>query len=507
MGKAEHVSELIRESILTGELAGKPMLPGARKLCEHFRVSRGTMAQALAILRDEGLIESRDRSGVFIKREKGAKPQRTPLPQAKSWKKAEKIAEDIESMISEGELGVGDFLPYQKSLCVTYRVSPKTIREALRILVGRGIVQQKGTTWIVGSKLLRKMVSKMRVIAYDHIPNTVHRGLDFFVGLEKELLKHGVPISLSRIAQTPGIRNSKDKIESTGTLGLAIFNMTMWIRSKTKMNLERLRKELYDLNKYGVPVVLNRAAPVQEDFPELSLRSYQNLYPLGPVNLNAGIETMVFLHAQGHRHIGFFSYVNQSWAAERFMAFRTAAKRVGEGRLTVSLFGANADPLKPTNPFRGDAEKSFRNFNAMTAHALNGYRFCRKIPAFRALGSMVAHISLDQHIDGMISVFNKALANEEITAWICADTSVAFAAYDFLQSKGVDVPERLSLVSLGDDELTAQFRITAYDPRIDRIGYLAAHCLLGDIPIKKDKNGFVECPGQIVDRGTVGRPL
>ena len=37
------------------------------------------------------------------------------------------------------------------------------------------------------------------------------------------------------------------------------------------------------------------------------------------------------------------------------------------------------------------------------------------------------------------------------------------------------------------------------------MGYLAAHCILQDTPIRRDRNRVVECPATISERGSVKR--
>jgi hypothetical protein len=45
--------------------------------------------------------------------------------------------------------------------------------------------------------------------------------------------------------------------------------------------------------------------------------------------------------------------------------------------------------------------------------------------------------------------------------------------------------------------------ITTFNYMDGNAAYLAAHCILGDIPIKKNRRGFVEYEGQIMVRKSV----
>lgn len=54
-----------------------------------------------------------------------------------------RIAADLRRRISSGEYGPGDQLPTLPELCVAYRVSETTIRNALRLLTGEGLIESR----------------------------------------------------------------------------------------------------------------------------------------------------------------------------------------------------------------------------------------------------------------------------------------------------------------------------------------------------------------------------
>lgn len=64
--------------------------------------------------------------------------------------RVDRIANDIQKQITEGKLRPGDRLPAERSLCVTFGVGRTTIREALKILVARGVIGRKGRGTVIG---------------------------------------------------------------------------------------------------------------------------------------------------------------------------------------------------------------------------------------------------------------------------------------------------------------------------------------------------------------------
>lgn len=69
----QQVSAELRASILTGTFTPGDKLPSQAELSRHYGVARMTVQQALRILKDDGLIVSRQGSGMFV-RERMARP-------------------------------------------------------------------------------------------------------------------------------------------------------------------------------------------------------------------------------------------------------------------------------------------------------------------------------------------------------------------------------------------------------------------------------------------------
>jgi GntR family transcriptional regulator/MocR family aminotransferase len=64
--KYYYLYSAIKEDILSGTLNKNEKLPSKRSLAEHLGVSLITVETAYQMLKDEGYIESRERSGYFV---------------------------------------------------------------------------------------------------------------------------------------------------------------------------------------------------------------------------------------------------------------------------------------------------------------------------------------------------------------------------------------------------------------------------------------------------------
>ncbi len=61
------IADHLRDDIATGRVGEGQQLPSERQLMELFDASRGTIRQAIAILRSEGLVEPQHGRGVFVR--------------------------------------------------------------------------------------------------------------------------------------------------------------------------------------------------------------------------------------------------------------------------------------------------------------------------------------------------------------------------------------------------------------------------------------------------------
>lgn len=122
------VSHLLRAAILTGKFAPGDKLPSQAELSTHYGVARMTIQQALRILRDEGLIITRQGSGVFV-RERVAKPVGL-RPHIEQAFKSENVTIDFAGFTAETLHGM---LTEPLDQVRAGRLSPKSI--AIRLLL------------------------------------------------------------------------------------------------------------------------------------------------------------------------------------------------------------------------------------------------------------------------------------------------------------------------------------------------------------------------------------
>jgi GntR family transcriptional regulator len=62
----QEIAEALRHRVSTGELSAGRLLPSEAELSQHYGASRVTVRRALEVLRDEGLVDSRQGFGWFV---------------------------------------------------------------------------------------------------------------------------------------------------------------------------------------------------------------------------------------------------------------------------------------------------------------------------------------------------------------------------------------------------------------------------------------------------------
>lgn len=75
----EQIAAVIRDAISAGELRPGARISSIRRIAQEAEVAKGSVQNALAVLRDEGLVETRPGRGSFVA---DPLPPQDPPPQA-----------------------------------------------------------------------------------------------------------------------------------------------------------------------------------------------------------------------------------------------------------------------------------------------------------------------------------------------------------------------------------------------------------------------------------------
>ena len=175
-----------------------------------------------------------------------------------------------------------------------------------------------------------------------------------------------------------------------------------------------------------------------------------------------------YLLERGHRRIAFFSPFHQAlWSRRRLDTIIGMYSKAGAAEFVYPFVYDNYayqwDYLK--NQEHNEDIHTLINQYAEWKKEAHGEFFKR----FGNLGySIVKYISEWNCASGEIyekmrPLFEDALCNPEITAWVMANDFAATIAMDFLKERSIRIPEDLSIISFDNTLDAMEYQLTSYD--------------------------------------------
>jgi DNA-binding LacI/PurR family transcriptional regulator len=102
-------------------------------------------------------------------------------------------------------------------------------------------------------------------------------------------------------------------------------------------------------------------------------------------------------------------------------------------------------------------------------------------------------------------LFEKALSDRSITAWVCSSDPQALMALEFVRARGKTVPKDISVMGFDDTTDAYNNGLTSYNFDIGQAAYRMLNFIL-DPRTESRGPTVVEIPGMVVERETTGVP-
>jgi DNA-binding transcriptional regulator YhcF (GntR family) len=507
--KTETVFLNVKEKIIKGELANGDKLSSVKTLARELGVSNSTIIKAFGLLEKEKLITRINRSGVYVGIKN--KNKTTSFKNVPAKTRAQEIADSIISQIIQGDLKVGEYLTLKKVLTFKYTTSKETINKTIEILTDGKYIHKDGFRYRIGqpAKPTHRTVKNRLYV----LTNQMTAGWKFFRAsqnsffqeFELELQNYGVTsFEFLAFGDESALINAVEKTDTAGFLiNMSNFNTNLDPLEKSgisfKKTLEIIQKKLF-------PLVVDDYNNLLRLLPDIAVKSEPNTFFLGYDDYKAGEKVGAFLTSLGHKQIAYFNFGNSSGNLRRFNGVESVTRRHFNGESNIHYFQVQSEDAYwaagPSTFARTPMEKK-KHFLEAYSGLFENYQFEHTDPIEEIYPSLANRIYKDIHKKRMAPVFEKSLRIKEITAWIGTGYLDTVCAAEFLLERSIDIPNKISLIGFGDEELTMEYGITIFNFMERRAGYLAAHCILGDIPIKKNRYGFIEHEGQILVRKSV----
>jgi DNA-binding transcriptional regulator YhcF (GntR family) len=472
--------EWIEERIQKGPPGSR--LPTDPQIATRFGISVITVHRLVQRFANSGRIVRIQGKGTFI----GPLPSPSEVP-ATVKPTFQSTADLLLQLISTGACKTGQPLPSAKFLRLQFHISPAMARQAFRSLERMGFATRVGRNYFAGSDFESVVRSRGRIQVVVCNPLSDDFGTMFiddafasaYQRMERDLLNAGAGIRYVTAAE---LNAMIARWSSAGDMpqGLVFFRMDDQLLAPLRSHLSLLMKKA----KGNPPRLLMDW--VMGDFSALPSKTL--ILSRGNIQTVAARTLARHIFSQGHRSVRFcFDDSLPVWQA--YMPKWTVLKIRGE-----------------LSPF-SDAI----SFDFMVQSPQRGLSF------EKYLGSIPPEHSpqqpLDKHKPTPIAMLKNEMlftrdAAKELTRantrplWICSTSRMATAVLERAKSLGMAVPHDISILCLENDPHYLHHGFSYCGPDFDRIGYLMAHAIIGDIPIAKTTLGFIKTAGMIVEKLT-----
>ncbi len=503
---------------------------GASALGKELGVSRGVALKALQILRDRGLIDfgpgkpvsmapaqSRKGSSDPEDRSEGSFSPALSRPHAglsdscPSSSAHARLAVLLRDRILTGDWPRGRRIPSLSHLTGLYRVSRSTATKALRLLVSESLIRHEGRGYTVGpgSHHHISLVARKRIVCIiqfdghtwdrlrrdmwgDEYVQSVIRGMAGS-GLEYrvvQLSESTAPYSMN--ALRAALRRI-DRLIKDSCAEVAGFICLVRVFEFPNEAIDYLKPLFLHLSTHLKPVVwfdptdeMGTSHPRSRRIAEVMKAFFRNhrnrleMYRVFPDERHAVKLALDVLHSQGHRRVGLPLYRSRvEWMRNRRARIRQFCETQYPAVRCVET-GADLQIAATLNP-----RCLLSDFSAAVSSRTNDCGILSMVHDMRMRYptdvTMGGCSSRDRGLASMSAVLIPLMNMQDLTAILAPNDRLARRMFRWLRACGVDVPNRLSLLSFDDCfEHQYPFPVSSINFGFERLGRLTVSILHGE---------------------------
>ncbi len=479
---AEKLSRWIEKAI-SDPSAGE-RLPTVRELSRRFGVSVSSVQHKLRPYVADGRLTAIRGRGLFVtSRMEGVSE---PVA-AHSATSAESIAEAIAEDIATGRLKYGEALPALKLVSKQFKTAHPNVTRAYRILARRGLARKVGRNfWVGGLQSIRSFGRRGTIACFN--------------------FSEGDPSDLA--AETP-VRKAFSAMEHE------LHNHRLRIRFENPAKLDLfLRPDAFARSEHAGVCICG-----------ITAKRYANLHPLiaalGPVLSRTGKKILLCgVHARRPRNAHYFCHGTIITNVVRTAADYCTSRSFQD---IVLIFREDQEDISNVRfLFRFISEMLVRNPHARIMFLIQARRpgqsaeeIFKRTASFRVSGHF-------EYLEGLLSkyrpmtmpeLYKVVTIGEDIddllrraprgSMWLCGTADTARACLGWCESRRVSIPSETAILCFDENPSLSLKGIASCVPDWHTIGYLMAHALIGDIPIRKSRKGYLRTPAVLFQRDTM----
>ncbi|MBN1308091.1 MAG: GntR family transcriptional regulator [Chitinispirillaceae bacterium] len=492
-----------------------PVLPPIRSLAREAGVSFVTMWKAMRQLLQERSVTVDVRGNRRIRTDtrrwassaggQSASASETTITQGAtgSWRHvAEKLYRDVVS----GRYTGGEKLPSCKELQRTYGVSFATLKKALATLIDEEIVEPHTNGYYIPSLAGSTGHSRIVAVACGWEDGKIwvdYQDKSYFRTLESECIRMNIQLDVIVYFRTHGRLRfvhtaSKSDYDLSDRTILGYIFIVANLDSAPEEALERLvglRRNVAVLDVVGGWKV-----------PRCAQGSRMVQFFTATASMLPARRVAQYLLGRGHRQIAFFSPFHRAlWSQRRLDTIDAMYRRAGFPRGVIpfvqSGYAYQWDYLK-NQEHDEDIRSLIHQYDEWKQKAHTEF-----FKRFGNLGYSIAkyitewNCASGEIYEKMKPLFEKALENRTITAWVMANDFAATIAVDFLKERAVRIPDDLSVISFDNTLDAMEYQLTSYDFNNHGIIAMMLRFILASHTIRAARHGMcIEADGTLVVR-------
>ena len=465
-------------------------LPYSKTLAEKFQISESTVHRKIGNWVQAGKIIRVAGKGTFLASSSSnfkssqwisSSEQSDLLPLTSS---IEKVKESILDAISKGIFKQGNVLPSIKTLCHQSHVSTDSMRIALNDLYKKGVLSRLGRSYTVGglnSSLRNANRNKVILLTSKKEDALYFKEKDLgkvIAAMEGELLDAGCFLEMHTYADVPQLKVEWKK-DSLLPRGIVLAGPNLGSSPPNKLlKAWQMISVLFNKASYSPKMIgLLRG--------RMTRKAGLAVYNTGHFVVANARETAKFVVIKGVKRVHFLYNANALPIEEFINMVMILPELMGLNKKIEFAYyiHSSKDDLK-------DFQKKLLN------------RFKQRY--LQSILSKHASLALSVLFDNMhlITNLNEVSFPKQRTLWISYQDAEAVALKRRFLELGMDIPNNASIITLENGVDALRENITACESDHRTIGYCLAHTILGDIPIRKTKHGYIPASARIIERRT-----
>jgi len=397
----------------------------------------------------------------------------------------------VEGWIATGRVRPGQKLPTSGELCASLAVTAPTLRKAMARLLEAGLVEPLARGWRVAAPAHATTglsVALVRACGPDgtSIGEADREGY-FRHALELEGAKRGIRIEAWGISEEGELFHNGRPWDRDRTPAIHGVVLSLWRIPDPEAVFGRVRL-------WNLPLAIWDERPQGGARPSFRrVRWFQSAHA-------AATGGLVGRHLQelGHKGVAFLSPFHGSlWSRRRLEGLaRCCAAAVPPVHLGIHTRDDRWDPSQYT-PAADAVRPLVAGLASVGAHAAE--------PRFEAIVEKGQALLRDREIlRSLDDLFERALSDRTLTAWVGANDDIALLACDWLSRRGLRVGHDISVVGF-DNTARAQ------ESGLTTVSFLEEDLAAGMLAYVLDpgrwrSNGSVVLEGSLVPRTSTGRP-